>query len=60
METTLTFPEKDHDLGNRTICWNRADLGFTITSNQQNPITGPFGNTCEEDEVSPEVAIGRL
>jgi hypothetical protein len=21
-------------------------------------ITDPFGNTCEEDEVSPEVAIG--
>jgi hypothetical protein len=26
--------------------------------NQQALTTGPFGNTCEADEVSPEVAIG--
>jgi hypothetical protein len=25
---------------------------------QQNPNYGPFGNTCEADEVSPEVEAG--
>jgi hypothetical protein len=35
-----------------------ADPGFTLTMHQQALTTGPFGNTCEADAVSPEVAIG--
>jgi hypothetical protein len=34
--------------------------GSNITTDQQTLITGPLGNTCKEDEVSPEVAIGEL
>jgi hypothetical protein len=34
--------------------------GSTQTTHQQTLTTGPFGNTCEADEVSPEVAIGGL
>jgi hypothetical protein len=34
--------------------------GSTLTVHQQTLTTGPFGNTCEADEVSPEVAIGGL
>jgi hypothetical protein len=32
--------------------------GSTLTTHQQALTTGPFGNTCEADAVSPEVAIG--
>jgi hypothetical protein len=32
------------------------DLGFTRRVNQQGLDIGPFGNTCEEDAVSPEAA----
>jgi hypothetical protein len=36
-----------------------ADPGFNAsTTHQQNPNYGPFGNTCEADEVSPEVEAG--
>jgi hypothetical protein len=34
--------------------------GSTLTTHQQTLTTGPFGNTCEADEVSPKVAIGGL
>ena len=34
--------------------------GSTLTTRQQTLTTGPYGNTCEADEVSPEVAIGGL
>jgi hypothetical protein len=38
-----------------------ADPGFnTSTSHQQTLTIGPFGNTCEVDEVSPEVEAGGL
>jgi hypothetical protein len=30
--------------------------GFTARAHQQALTTGPFGNTCEADAVSPEVA----
>jgi hypothetical protein len=30
----------------------------TLTMHQKTLTTGPFGNTCEANEVSPEVAIG--
>jgi hypothetical protein len=33
-----------------------ADLGFTPRAHQQALATGPFGNTCEADVVSPEEA----
>jgi hypothetical protein len=37
----------------------RADPGFNAsTTHQQNPNYQPFDNTCEEDEVSPEVEAG--
>jgi hypothetical protein len=32
------------------------DPGFTPRVHQQALATGPFGNTCEEDVVSPEAA----
>jgi hypothetical protein len=32
--------------------------GSTLTTHQQALTIGPFGNTCEADAVSPEVAIG--
>ena len=32
--------------------------GATLTMHQQDLTIGPFGNTCEEDAFSPEVAIG--
>jgi hypothetical protein len=32
--------------------------GSALTMHQQALTTGPFGNTCEADAVSPEVAIG--
>jgi hypothetical protein len=32
--------------------------GSTLTTHQQALTTGPFGNTCGADAVSPEVAIG--
>jgi hypothetical protein len=32
--------------------------GSTLIVHQQALTTGPFGNTCEVDAVSPEVAIG--
>jgi hypothetical protein len=35
-----------------------ADPGFISNSAPTNPNYWPFGNTCEVDEVSPEVAIG--
>jgi hypothetical protein len=36
-----------------------AEPGFNATTTQQKTITtNPFGNTCEEDEVSPEVEAG--
>jgi hypothetical protein len=36
-----------------------ADPGFNATrEHQQNPNYGPFGNTCEADEVSLEVEAG--
>jgi hypothetical protein len=36
-----------------------ADPGFNATTtHQQNPNYDPFGNTCEADEVSPEVEAG--
>jgi hypothetical protein len=33
-----------------------ADPGFTPRAHQQALATGPFGNTCEADAVSPEAA----
>ena len=36
-----------------------ADPGFNATTmHQQALTTGPFGNTCEVDAISPEVAMG--
>jgi hypothetical protein len=35
-----------------------ADPRFTPRAHQQALTTGPFGNTCEADAVSPEVAMG--
>jgi hypothetical protein len=36
-----------------------ADPGFNATTtHQQSPNYRPFGNTCEADEVSPEVEAG--
>jgi len=32
--------------------------GSSLIVHQQALTTGPFGNTCEADAVSPEVAIG--
>jgi hypothetical protein len=32
--------------------------GSSLTVHQQALTTGPFGNTCEADAVSPKVAIG--
>jgi hypothetical protein len=32
--------------------------GSTLIVHQQALTTGPFGNTCKADAVSPEVAIG--
>ena len=32
--------------------------GSTLTVHQQDLTTGPFGNTCKEDAVSPKVVIG--
>jgi hypothetical protein len=37
-----------------------ADPGFNSNNAPTNPNYWPFGNTCEADEVSPEVAIGGL
>ena len=37
----------------------RADPGFNATTMHQKTLTtGPFGNTCEVDEVSPKVEEG--
>jgi hypothetical protein len=33
-----------------------VDPGFTPRVHQQAVATGPFGNTCEADTVSPEAA----
>jgi hypothetical protein len=43
--------------------WNvfgtRADQGSTLQQRTNKTLTtGPFGNTCEVDEVSPEVEAG--
>jgi hypothetical protein len=36
-----------------------ADPGFNAQENTNKTLTtGPFGNTCEADEVSPEVEAG--
>jgi hypothetical protein len=36
-----------------------ADPGFNAQENTNKTLTtGPFGNTCEADEVSPEVEVG--
>jgi hypothetical protein len=37
-----------------------ADLGFTPRVHQQALATGPFGNTCEVDAVSPEAMMRGL
>jgi hypothetical protein len=37
-----------------------ADPRFTPRAHQQALTTGPLGNTCEADAVSPEVAMGGL
>jgi hypothetical protein len=59
METTLTFPQEDPGPYNRTICWHRGRPRVQLLQvHQQTLTTGPFGNTCEADAVSPEVAIG--
>jgi hypothetical protein len=34
--------------------------GSAPRAHQQALTTGPFGNTCEEDAVSPEAAMGGL
>ena len=37
------------------------DPGFNAQECTKKTLTnGPFGNTCEEDEVSPEVEAGRV
>ena len=38
----------------------RTDLGFTPKVHQQTLATGPFGNTCEVDAISPEAAMWGL
>jgi hypothetical protein len=36
-----------------------VDLGFNAQERTNKALTtGPFGNTCEADEVSPEVEAG--
>jgi hypothetical protein len=59
METTLTFPQEDlgPDKWNHLLAQGQTQ-GSTLTVHQQALTTGPFGNTCGADAVSPEVAIG--
>jgi hypothetical protein len=42
------------------MCWHRgADPGFNAQEHTNKTLTTiPFGNTCEADEVSPEVEVG--
>jgi hypothetical protein len=44
-------------LGNGTICWHRGRTqGSTLQQRTNKTLTtDPFGNTCEADEVSPDV-----
>ena len=59
MKTTLTFPQEDLGPENKTICWHRGRPRVQLLIEHQQTLTiVPFGNTCEADEVSPEVAIG--
>jgi hypothetical protein len=46
----MTFPHE--------VVGTGKDPGFTPRAHQQALATGPFGNTCEADAVSPEVAMG--
>jgi hypothetical protein len=42
-----------------TIVGTGADPGFNSQERTNKSLTtGPFGNTCEADEVSPEVEVG--
>jgi hypothetical protein len=44
---------------NKTYVGTRADPGFNAQEHTNKTLTtGPFGNTCEVDEVSPEVEAG--
>jgi hypothetical protein len=61
METTLKFPQEDSGLGNRTICWHKGQTqGSTPRAHKQALTTGPFGNTCKVDAVSPEAVMRGL
>ena len=59
METTLTFPQEDPSSRqqNHLLAQGKTQ-GSTLKAHQQTLTTGPFGNTCEADAVSPEVEIG--
>jgi hypothetical protein len=48
--------------GNRTICWQQGQTqGSTLQHRTNKTLTTvPFGNTCEADEVSPEVEVGMV
>ena len=42
-------------------CWHKGRLGVQAPrAHQQALTTGPFGNTCKANAVSPEVAMGGL
>jgi hypothetical protein len=44
---------------NTNIIGTGADPGFNAQERTNKTLTtGPFGNTCEADEVSPEVEAG--
>jgi hypothetical protein len=46
-------PQRNHLLAQGKI------QGSTLQQrNNKTPTTGPFGNTCEADEVSPQVEAG--
>jgi hypothetical protein len=58
----LTLVPNNHSFGpnNGTICWHKGETqGSTLQQRTKKTLTtGPFGNTCEADEVSPEVEAG--
>jgi hypothetical protein len=48
-----------HENSNSTHVGTGADLGFNAQEHTNKTLTtSPFGNTCEVDEVSPEVEVG--
>jgi hypothetical protein len=49
----------DDPLSSLLVVGTGADPGFNAQERTNNTLTtGPFGNTCEADEVSPEVEGG--